>query len=52
MDSTGAGQGAIINQDSSPNSIHNGALPGSVVSIYATGEGQTNPSGVDARLIQ
>lgn len=47
-DSTG--QGAIINQDGSPNSVHNGALPDSVVSIYATGEGQTNPSGVDAKI--
>src|SRR5262249_16781946 len=41
-------QGAVINQDGTPNSTHNGAAPGSVVSIFATGEGQTNPLGVDA----
>lgn len=47
-DSTG--QGAILNQDNSPNSVQNGALPGSFVSIYATGEGQTNPPGIDGLI--
>lgn len=42
-----SGQGAILNQDGSPNSVRNGAAAGSVVSIYATGEGETNPLGVD-----
>jgi uncharacterized protein (TIGR03437 family) len=42
-----SGQGAILNQDGSPNSVQNGAAPGSVVSIFATGEGETNPLGVD-----
>jgi uncharacterized protein (TIGR03437 family) len=45
-----SGQGAIINQDGTPNSIHNGAAPGSVVSIYATGEGQTDPPGTDGAI--
>ena len=40
-----AGQGAIINQDGTVNSAKNGAAIGSVVSIYATGQGQTNPAG-------
>jgi uncharacterized protein (TIGR03437 family) len=42
-----SGQGAILNQDGSPNSVQNGAAAGSVVSIYATGEGETDPLGVD-----
>ena len=42
-----SGQGAILNQDGSPNSVRNGAAAGSVVSIYATGEGETDPLGVD-----
>ena len=42
-----SGQGAILNQDGSANSIKNGAAPGSIVSIYATGEGQTTPTGAD-----
>jgi uncharacterized protein (TIGR03437 family) len=42
-----SGQGAILNQDGSPNSVQNGAAAGSVVSIFATGEGETDPLGVD-----
>ena len=45
-----SGQGAIINQDRTPNSVHNGAEPDSVVSIFATGEGQTDPAGEDGVL--
>jgi uncharacterized protein (TIGR03437 family) len=39
----GSGQGAILNQDSSVNSASNPAAPGSVISIYATGEGALTP---------
>jgi uncharacterized protein (TIGR03437 family) len=39
----GSGQGAILNQDSSVNSASNPAAPGSVISIYATGEGVLTP---------
>ncbi len=46
----GYGQGAIINQDGTINSSQNGAAPGSIVSIYATGGGQTNPSSVDGTI--
>jgi uncharacterized protein (TIGR03437 family) len=42
-----AGQGAINNQDGSANTTKNGAAPGSVVSIFATGAGQTDPAGLD-----
>jgi uncharacterized protein (TIGR03437 family) len=46
-DSSGTGQGAILNQDGSVNSAGNGAATDSVVSMYATGMGQTEPQGVD-----
>jgi uncharacterized protein (TIGR03437 family) len=39
----GTGPGAIRNQDSSPNSASNAAARGSVVQVYATGLGATNP---------
>lgn len=45
--STGRDQGAILNQDASLNSASAPAGIGSVVSIYATGEGQTDPPGED-----
>lgn len=48
VDSTGKGQAAVLNYDSgtdtySLNSAKNPALKGSIVSIYATGGGQTTP---------
>jgi uncharacterized protein (TIGR03437 family) len=46
IDATGTGQGAIVNQDGTVNSTSNPAAQGSVISIYATGEGQTSPAGV------
>ncbi len=49
-DFSGAGQGAIVNQDGSLNSVVNAAARGSIVSLYATGEGQTNPGGIDGML--
>jgi uncharacterized protein (TIGR03437 family) len=50
VDSTGKGQGAILNQDYSVNSAANPAEQGSVVLIYATGEGETDPQVADGRL--
>jgi uncharacterized protein (TIGR03437 family) len=50
VDYTGSGQGAILNQDLTVNSTANAAAAGSVVVIYATGEGQTNPAGVDGKI--
>jgi uncharacterized protein (TIGR03437 family) len=49
LDSSGRGGGAILNQDSSVNSPANPARIGSVVSIFATGEGQTSPAGIDGK---
>jgi len=46
-DSSGSGQGAVLNQDLSLNSLSNPAARGSVVVLYGTGEGQTNPPGVE-----
>jgi len=43
----GTGQVAALNQDGTLNSTANPALRGSVVTLFATGEGQTTPSGVD-----
>ena len=45
--STGAGLGAILNADGSINTAANPAAPGTVVSFFGTGEGQTEPAGVD-----
>jgi uncharacterized protein (TIGR03437 family) len=47
-DSTGAGPAAAINQDGV--TLNTAATPtkiGDIISIYATGEGQTTPAGVD-----
>jgi uncharacterized protein (TIGR03437 family) len=49
-DGTGAGQAAAINQDGSINSASNPAPIGSIISLYATGGGQTGPTGVDGQL--
>jgi uncharacterized protein (TIGR03437 family) len=50
LDSTGVGPGAILNQDMTVNSFSNPAAKGSVISIYATGAGQTGPTGVDGQV--
>jgi uncharacterized protein (TIGR03437 family) len=39
-------QAAVLNQDSSVNSLANPAARGSVIQIFATGGGQTSPPGV------
>jgi uncharacterized protein (TIGR03437 family) len=46
LDATGTGQGAVLNQDGGVNGAANPAARGSVISIFATGEGQTTPAGV------
>jgi uncharacterized protein (TIGR03437 family) len=50
LDSSGAGPGAILNQDSTVNSPSNPAAQGSVVSVFATGAGQTDPAGIDGQV--
>jgi uncharacterized protein (TIGR03437 family) len=46
---TGAGQAAAVNQDGTINSAVNPVSIGSFISLYATGEGQTSPAGVDGK---
>lgn len=47
---SGTGPGAILNQDYTVNSESNPAAQGSVVILYATGEGQSDPPGVNGRI--
>jgi uncharacterized protein (TIGR03437 family) len=50
MDFSGKGQGAILNEDGvTRNSPAAPAHPGSVVVLWGTGEGITDPPGVDGR---
>jgi uncharacterized protein (TIGR03437 family) len=49
-DSSGSGQGAILNQDASYNSAQLPAARGSIVVLYGTGEGQTSPGGLDGAV--
>jgi uncharacterized protein (TIGR03437 family) len=47
LDGSGRGPGVILNQDYTLNSAANAAARGSIVILYATGEGQTDPPGQD-----
>jgi uncharacterized protein (TIGR03437 family) len=50
LDSTGQGQAAAINQDGvTVNGAATPAKVGDYISLYATGEGQTTPAGVDGK---
>ena len=51
-DGTGVGGGAILNQDNSLNTISNPAFAGTVIQIFATGEGLTNPPGKTGSVAQ
>jgi uncharacterized protein (TIGR03437 family) len=46
----GQGGAAALNEDTSLNTATTGAEPGSIIVLYATGEGQTTPSGIDGKL--
>jgi uncharacterized protein (TIGR03437 family) len=48
-DASGVGQGAIVNQNGTLNSASNPAAIASYISVYATGEGQTRPGGIDGK---
>jgi uncharacterized protein (TIGR03437 family) len=50
-DASGQGLAAIVNQDGTVNSPTNPALKGSVVVLYGTGEGITNPAVADGTVI-
>ena len=47
--SAGAGLAEAVNQDGTLNSTVDSAPPGSVISLYATGEGVTQPAGIDGQ---
>jgi uncharacterized protein (TIGR03437 family) len=47
---SGRGPGAVLNENLSLNSATNPATGGSVVALFATGQGQIDPPGVDGQL--
>lgn len=47
---SGAGQGAIVNQDGTVNSTTNPAAKGSVISLYGTGQGPVSPAVPDGTV--
>jgi uncharacterized protein (TIGR03437 family) len=49
-DGSGTGPGAIVNPDGSLNSPAHPANKGDIVTLYVTGEGQTNPPGVTGKI--
>ena len=49
IDSSGRGDGAILNEDGTVNGPSNPALKGSVAVLFVTGEGQTTPTGVNGK---
>lgn len=49
-DKSGAGQGMAINGDGSANSSQNPAAKGSVIMLFATGEGQITPAVADGTI--
>jgi uncharacterized protein (TIGR03437 family) len=49
LDSTGGGQAAAVNQDGTINTSATPALIGTIISLFATGEGQTSPLGIDGK---
>lgn len=50
LDGSGKGQSAVLNQTGCCNSVRNPALQGSIVSLYATGEGKLTPATAPADL--
>jgi len=49
LDASGTGQAAALNEDYTVNSPANPLAKGAVVMLYGTGEGQTEPPGVDGK---
>jgi uncharacterized protein (TIGR03437 family) len=50
QNASGSGPGAILNQDNSVNGPNYPAAKGSIVQVYLTGEGQTNPASVTGAI--
>jgi uncharacterized protein (TIGR03118 family) len=51
LNSAGTGGAVVLNQDGTVNSATNAAAKGSVVVLFATGEGATNPPGQDGLIL-
>jgi uncharacterized protein (TIGR03437 family) len=51
MSKGGAGQAAALNQDNTYNGASTPAARGSVIQLFATGEGQTDPTGVTGAVM-
>jgi uncharacterized protein (TIGR03437 family) len=51
LSATGSGQAAALNEDYSVNGPGNRVARGSIVQIFATGEGVTSPAGVDGLIV-
>jgi uncharacterized protein (TIGR03437 family) len=50
MNQSGRGQGSVLNEDNITHNSPSAPAPrGSIIVIYATGEGQTMPAGVDGK---
>jgi uncharacterized protein (TIGR03437 family) len=49
-DGSGKGAGAFANEDNSPNSTSDPAAAGSIVTLFGTGEGVTNPAASDGNV--
>ena len=47
---TGVGSAVALNEDLSLNTSISPAIPGSVVTLFATGVGQTSPPGEDGKI--
>lgn len=51
IDASGSGPAAILNQNASVNSAANAADQQSVISLFLTGLGQTNPASIDGQIV-
>ncbi len=51
LNASGSGPGALLNQDSTVNTAANPAERGSIVILYATGEGMTDPISTDGQVV-
>ena len=50
LNSSGKGQASILNETGCCNSARNPAARGAIAVLYATGEGETNPPGIDGTV--
>jgi uncharacterized protein (TIGR03437 family) len=50
LDASGKGQAAMLNETGCCNSFRNPAPRGTIAALFATGEGQTTPKGIDGDL--